>query len=79
MKMQLLRNPNPAFGEVATAIAKGPPPDWLVLGLEHFSAYIDAESPNLDHIITQMQSARDTLMRWLPAYEHLALGFPCPN
>lgn len=66
------------FLAIASAIAKGPPPEWLALALEHWAGFIGAEPVRGDvrrqgnEIIKQMREAVDTLLRWLPALALLA-------
>jgi hypothetical protein len=81
MSVELLRNPNPAFAGIATIIAKGNPPEWLVRGLEHFSACDELSRTTPEHQKTfhQMQEAADTLLRWLPIFRHLPFGLGCPD
>jgi hypothetical protein len=81
----LLRNPNPAFAAVGALIAKGPVPAWLVLGLEHFSRGIaGGDFTKDDHkkfveVFEEMERACDTLIQWLPLYEHIGFGIQCPD
>lgn len=81
----LLRNPNPAFAEVGALIAKGPAPGWLILGLEHFSRGVaGGDFTKEDHkkfveVFEEMERACDTLIQWLPLYEHIGFGIQCPD
>src|SRR6516164_3230175 len=78
--VQLLRNPSPLFAEVAQSIANGEPPEWLVSGLEHFSAFIgsdDTVPADAKDIFQQMHDAADVLLKYLPIFQHLPLGLPC--
>jgi hypothetical protein len=84
--IEVMRNPNPQFAGVACLIAKGEPPEWLILGLEHFSAGIvaasqttPAEHKQLKLVAERMCDAADTLLRYLPAFKHLPYGIQCPD
>jgi hypothetical protein len=64
--------PSPKFAEVAQIIAKGSPPEWLVPALAHFSTgFADEDDRHVNAVIEQLDTATDTLMRWLPAWGHL--------
>jgi hypothetical protein len=84
-KVELQRNPNPAFPKIAASIASGPPPDWLVSGLEHFSLFISEEqtpreeAKDLHKLLCQMHDATDILIKRLPLFEHLPLGMQSPD
>jgi len=69
------------FDDVARTIAKGRPPEWLLVGLEHFSDGLgkDASDVPFHDIIEQMQDATHVLMTWLPAFGHLPYGMKCPK
>jgi hypothetical protein len=74
------------FAHVARIIAKGEPPEWLVLGLEHLSGLVRAdlltskEYHEFAKIIEQMHDAADRLLKWLPAFSALSLnGLRCPD
>ncbi len=75
---------NEPFTEVASIIAKGPAPKWLVLGLEHFSHFIGTkqisakEQERYKTIFKQMHDAADLLIKRLPLFERLPLG-PQPS
>jgi hypothetical protein len=81
----LLRNPNPAFAAAGALIAKGPAPRWLILGLEHFSLGIARRDFTKDdqkrfvEVFEEMERACDTLIRFLPLYEHIGFGVQCPE
>jgi hypothetical protein len=64
------------FAAVAEIIAKGPPPEWLVPVLEHFSAGMTIEGDNrhFKAVIEQVETATDTLMKWLPMWGHMPWG-----
>ena len=85
MKTKLLsQSPNSKFTDVARIIAKGDPPDWLVLGLEHFSGGIGVDISKEDrrilkHQIERMQDAVHVLMTWLPMWANLGYGARCPE
>ena len=67
----------PSFIEAARLIGGDPPPEWLVIGLEHFS--VDTEKDGgFDGIVQQTKDAADTLLKYLPAFQHLPFGLPCP-
>jgi hypothetical protein len=79
------RNPNPAFAKVALTIAKGPPPEWLVLGLEHWSGFLglDAvtsnEAKGFAKIFGDMDYATGLLIKWLPLFNATPAGLQCPD
>jgi hypothetical protein len=66
--------------EVASIIAKGEPPDWLVEGLEHFKPFIQTEPPDRElrgfsrKRIHEMNRACDVLLRWLPTFDATVFG-----
>jgi hypothetical protein len=67
--------------EVARLIAD-PPPEWMIVGLEHFSDGLAPTNVDREHffrVIDQMRDATDTLLRWLPLFEHLPYGLSCPK
>jgi hypothetical protein len=72
------------FEDVATKIANGNPPPWLLIGLNHFSKFIQLE-PKLTSkedrgIDVEMLKAAQYLTKWLPVYAYLEeFGFECPN
>jgi hypothetical protein len=80
-----LRNPNPAFADVAALIAEGPGPKWLILGLEHFSLGIAGSDFTKDDqkrfvaVLEEMERACDTLIWGLPLLEHIGFGIQCPD
>jgi hypothetical protein len=81
--IQLARNPNPLFAGVASIIAKGEPPGWLVIALEHFSLDIGDDisrddRKRFENAVEQMHNAADVLLKWLPMYQHMGLGIQCP-
>jgi hypothetical protein len=74
--------PDPKFAGVARTIAQCDPPEWLLVGLTHFSNGIgDDDLPDIDihSIIEQMQGATDILIKWLPMYLNIGFGFACPE
>src|SRR5215510_13697343 len=73
---------NGKFDEVARTIAKGDPPGWLLVGLEHFSDGIGVnvsadERRRFDHIIGDMQRATTVLTTWLPMWAQAGYGLKC--
>jgi hypothetical protein len=73
------------FEDVASKIANGDPPPWLLIGLNHFSEFIQLE-PKLTskedrEIDEQMLGAARYLTKWLPTYYYLEkeFGFECPD
>src|SRR5260370_19684466 len=81
LEISLQQNANPKFAEVARMIAKGDPPEWLLVGLTHFSGGIGTDTSDVDiqTIIEKMQDAAHVLITWLPIFNGLALsgyGFP---
>jgi hypothetical protein len=84
VRVSLRQSPNSKFAGVARIIAKGDPPKWLVLGLEHFSGGIGVDIPKkdrriVDNQIKRMQDAVHVLMTWLPAWGNLGYGLRCPE
>jgi hypothetical protein len=75
------QKPNHKFAGVARSIAKGDPPEWLLVGLTQFSGGIGKDASDVDFytIIEKMQYAAHVLMTWLPAYNHLPSGMGCPK
>jgi hypothetical protein len=75
-------SPGP-FVATARLVANGSAPEWLMLGLAHFSEII-AEEPipsdearRLSQTIKRMHDAADYLIKWLPTFYHTALlDFP---
>jgi len=63
---------NPVFVDVAHRIAKGEPPLWLLIGLNHFSRSIGTDASDvrerLKNIVEQMHDAAGVLLKWLPIY-----------
>jgi hypothetical protein len=73
---------NAAFVEVARKIARGEPPIWLLIGLNHFGTPEDGRElkpGEFKPVVEQMQQAATTLLRWLPIYQHLPFGIQCPD
>lgn len=73
------------FEDVASKITNGDPPEWLLIGLNHFSKFIQLE-PKLTskedrEIDVQMLKAARYLTKWLPTYYDLEkeFGFECPD
>jgi hypothetical protein len=72
-----------AFVATARLICDGSAPEWLTLGLAHFSDII-AEEPipsdearRLSQTIKRMHDAADYLIKWIPTFNHTALlDFP---
>jgi hypothetical protein len=61
--------------DVAHMIAKGPPPDWLVQGLEHFREhYLSKRGSDDDEgeVEQRMLSCAKYLELWLPMYIYLS-------
>jgi hypothetical protein len=86
--VELQRNPNPAFAKVAALIAKGPAPEWLVLGLEHFSGFLGLDPLTSDQvkrfqkIFGQMDYSAGYLIKWLPMFASsmpVMAGIQCPD
>jgi hypothetical protein len=74
-----------AFEDVASKIANGKTPKWLLIGLNHFSKFIRLE-PELTtkeyrEIDERMLEAAQYLTKWLPTYYDLEkeFGFECPD
>jgi len=74
-----------AFEEVASKIANGKTPKWLLIGLNHFSKFIRLEpkltSKEAREIDERMLEAARYLTKWLPTYYDLEkeFGFECPD
>jgi hypothetical protein len=62
------------FYDVARIVAKGNPPEWLPIALEHFSPGIGEDLGDYNWLIKKTVDAVDHLLRYLPALEHLGLG-----
>jgi hypothetical protein len=80
----LVETPDHKFDGVARIIAKGDPPDWLVLCLEHFSGGIGVDlskedGRSFDTRIKRMQDAVHVLMNGLPMWAHRPYGLQCPK
>jgi hypothetical protein len=68
-----------AIKSVARLVAKGEPPDWLLRGLEHFSAGIGADREDqYRDALKPMADATDKLLYLLQVYEHLPFGLERP-
>ncbi len=72
---------NEVFLDVGRKIAKGEPPLWLLIGLNHFSGSIGADTKGvrLKETVEQMHRAADVLLTWLPAFRHLGFGLRSPD
>jgi hypothetical protein len=75
---------NSKFADVARTVANGDPPDWLVLGLEHFGGSIGVDISkkdrrHFDNIVKQMQGAVHILQTWAPMWLHAGFGLQCPE
>jgi hypothetical protein len=69
------------FADVARIIAKGNPPEWLVIGLDHFSELVcpdnrttPAEDRQRDEIYERMQAAADYLIKYLPIFSRVGFS-----
>ena len=61
---------------VASTIAKGDPPEWLVLALANFQDFVGGEITSEEdrryaQITAQMHDAAGKLITWLPAFMHM--------
>jgi hypothetical protein len=78
-------NAKPTVLEVAELIAKGPPPEWLVSGLEYFSGFVgggqvsSTERKRLEKKLAQTLEAVRLLRKHLPLFAGLELGLRCPD
>jgi hypothetical protein len=79
------RQGDPKFTEVATSIAKGPPPDWLVPGLTFFAEFIHdthriaKDTPRrAKRTLDQMDRAAELLIKTLPRFGPPTLGMELP-
>jgi hypothetical protein len=73
-----------AFIPVARIIAKGEPPPWLLIGLNHFGSYIASDTSDkrklFQNAVEQMDRAAEVLLRWLPFYyQSMGYGAQCPD
>ena len=79
--------PNRFAGVARTITKDAQSPDWIVTGLQHFS---DGISPNKQdrrrvspddyrRMVGKTLVASDMLMNYLPAFQHLPMGFQCPR
>ena len=63
------------FADVASKITNGDPPKWLLIGLNHFSKFIQLEpkltSKEYREIDERMLKAAQYLTKWLPVYDYL--------
>lgn len=85
-KILLSRNPNPLLPGIASIIAKGEPPAWLIHALEHFSDHLGTvgtgtpeEHKRLENVLERMNDAVGVLLKWLPIFEHLPFDIQCPD
>jgi hypothetical protein len=85
-KMRVKLSPiDPKFSTVAAIIAKSDqPPEWLAIGLQHFSLSIaeevtPEERKGFEAIIANMRDRIDYLIKWLPIYNNLPAGLQCPR
>jgi hypothetical protein len=80
-----LERPDPKFLKIAAIIAKSdPPPEWLALGLQHFSLSIaeevtPEERKRFEAVIANMRDRIDYLIKWLPLFRNLPAGVQCPD
>src|SRR5262249_6951305 len=78
-------NTTPPFLDVARTIAKGEPPTWILIGLDHFSKFIRLKpkltTQEATEIDREMLAAARYLIKWLPIYYDLEkqFGFECPD
>jgi hypothetical protein len=78
-------SPGISFGDVARKIADGKAPDWLMVGLEHFSNFVGAkrdtakEDKRLLDLLHRMHDAADLLIKNLPFFSCLPAGLKMPN
>jgi hypothetical protein len=88
MKKMLVKlsSPDPKFSAVASLIAKSnQPPEWLAIGLQHFSLSIaeevtPEERKRLEAIIANMRDRIDYLIKWLPIfYSNIGGGLQRPE
>jgi hypothetical protein len=66
------------FASVARIIAKGNPPQWLVIGLDHFSELVcpdnrttPDEDRQRDEVYERMDEAADYLIKYLPIFSRV--------
>jgi hypothetical protein len=69
------------FEDVARTIAKGDPPQWLILGLRQVTPLIGAKVKPDEEIEKRMLEAAKYLEKWLPLYVNTdeRYGFECPE
>ena len=61
VKIKISHEYEPGFEGVARRIAKGDPPEWLPIALEHFSPGIGEGPVDVEHVKRQMTDAIDLL------------------
>ena len=69
---------------VASTIAKGDPPEWLVLALANFQDFVGGEITSEEdrrytQITEQMHDAAGKLILWLPAFMHMPTVIKPPD
>ena len=69
---------------VASTIAKGDPPEWLVLALANFQDFVGGEITSEEdrryaQITEQMHDAAGKLITWLPAFMHMPSVIKAPD
>jgi hypothetical protein len=75
---------NAVFIPVARIIAD-PPPEWLMVGLEHFSGFVGGGRSTSDEdkrstkIFGRMHDAADLLIKYLPLYSSMPSGLSIPD
>jgi hypothetical protein len=82
-RIEISHEYDPVFVDVGRRIAKGEPPLWLLIGLNHFSGSIgtdaSGERKQFGNVVEQMNDAAGVLLKWLPIYQHAGYGFQCPD
>jgi hypothetical protein len=75
---------NAVFIPVARTIAV-PPPEWLMVGLEHFSGFVGASQSTRDEhqrftkVVERMYAATDLLIKYLPMYSFMPAALAIPE
>jgi hypothetical protein len=84
-EITISHSPGTSFADVARKIAHGKAPDWLMVGLEHFSDFVGTKRSTAEDdkrfldLLHRMHDAADFLIKNLPFYECLPAGLKMPD
>ena len=84
-EITISHSPGTSFADVAQKIADGKAPEWLMVGLKHFSDFVgadrrtDKEEKWLVSRLEEMHDAADFLIKNLPFYASLPAGLKMPD